>query len=123
MRPIANLAVAAALLIAAPAIGQEGAAPAPEMAAPDAFGPDAAVAADDLGRIAGKADIGTMIAEANQRNTVTNNSVTGNSVTGSVAIDGNAFQNLQGMAVISANSGNNVAMNAALNVTINMAPR
>jgi hypothetical protein len=43
-------------------------------------------------------------------------------MTGAVSLDGNAFQNLQGMAVISANSGNNVAMNSAMNVTINMAP-
>ena len=49
--------------------------------------------------------------------------VTGTSTTGNVQIVGNAFQNLQGLAVINANSGNNVAINAALNVTVNLAPR
>ena len=61
-----------------------------------------------------------MIAAADQRNVVANNSVSGNSVTGDVVIDGNAFQNVQGLAVISANTGNNVAINSAMNVTINM---
>jgi len=85
----------------------------------DAF-VEAAVTDDVLGKVAGREDTAKLIANANQQNTVANNSVTGNSVTGNVAIDGNAFQNLQGMAVISANSGNNVAINSAMNVTINL---
>lgn len=75
---------------------------------------------DDLGRIAGREDTGTQVASATQRNTVANNSVVGNSVTGNIVIDGNAFSNLQGMAVINANSGNNVAINSAMNVNINL---
>lgn len=86
-----------------------------------AFDEATAIAEDDLGALTGQADTGTMIATATQRNTVSNNSVSGNSVTGAVQIDGNAFQNLQGLAVISANSGNNVAINSAMSVTINMA--
>lgn len=81
----------------------------------------AAVSDGDLEKVAGREDTGAMIASATQRNTVANNSVTGDSVTGNVEIDGNAFQNLQGLAVISANSGNNVAINSAMNVTINLA--
>jgi len=80
-----------------------------------------AVSDGDLGNTAGREDTGAMIASATQRNTVANNSVTGDSVTGNVEIDGNAFQNLQGLAVISANSGNNVAISSAMNVTINLA--
>jgi len=87
----------------------------------DAFA-SAAVSDDVLGKVAGREDTAKLIANANQQNTVANNSVTGNSVTGDVAIDGNAFQNLQGLAVISANSGNNVAINSAMNVTINLVP-
>lgn len=103
----------AATFAAAPAVAQ-----APEDAA------FAAATLDDagLGRVAGREDTGAQVATANQRNTVAGNSVTGNSVTGSVRIDGNAFQNLQGLAVINANSGNNVAINSAMNVTINLAP-
>lgn len=83
----------------------------------------AAVDDSALRQVTGREDTGTMIASSTQRNTVSNNSVTGNSVTGSVQIDGNAFQNLQGLAVINANSGNNVAINSSMNVTVNLAPR
>lgn len=89
----------------------------------DAFVGAPAIADGALAQVAGREDSGTQIAIANQRNTVSGNSVVGRSVTGNVAIDGNAFQNLQGLAVISANSGNNVAINSAMNVTINLAPR
>ncbi len=88
-----------------------------------AFGAASAIEEADLRQVTGREDTGVMIASATQRNTVANNSVTGTSTTGSVQIDGNAFQNLQGLAVISANSGNNVAINSAMNVTVNMAPR
>lgn len=82
-----------------------------------------AVTEADLGQVTGRDNTAVLAAIATQRNTVSGNSVTGNSVTGSVTIDGNAFQNLQGLAVISANSGNNVAINSAMNVTINLAPQ
>ncbi len=79
---------------------------------------------DDTGlqKVAGREDVG-QVAFANQTNDVTHNSVIGNSVTGSVQFSDNAFQNVSGLAVISANSGNNVAINSAMNVTISIAPR
>lgn len=95
----------------------------PGAAASGAFGAAAAVTETELRVITGRDDLGAMVASANQRNTVANNSVTGTSTTGSVRIDGNAFQNLQGLAVINANSGNNVAINSAMNVVVNLAPR
>lgn len=88
-----------------------------------AFTQGMALSEADLGAIAGREDRGTLIAQADQRNTVQNNSVVGNSVTGTVTIDGQAFSNLSGLAVISANSGNNVAINSAMNVVINLAPQ
>lgn len=110
-------------LVAAPVNAQIAAASAGEERQ-DVSAFDHAGIVDDqaLGTIVGRENLGLQIASANQRNTVSNNSVTGNSVTGTVAIDGNAFQNLQGLAVINANSGNNVAINSAMNVTINLAP-
>ncbi|GGB39371.1 hypothetical protein GCM10011380_31080 [Sphingomonas metalli] len=102
-----------ALWLPGPATGQEVAAAGFEASA---------LTETDLGAIAGREDHGTQIAQADQRNTVQNNSVTGNSTTGTVTIDGQAFQNLSGLAVISANSGNNVAINSAMNVVINLAP-
>ncbi|QKR99477.1 hypothetical protein F9288_07345 [Sphingomonas sp. CL5.1] len=84
---------------------------------------DAAPMNDDtLKAVAGREDIG-QAAFANQTNNVSNNSVTGNSVTGAVRIGDNAFQNISGLAVINVNSGNNVAINSAMNVTISLAPR
>ncbi|RDE06317.1 hypothetical protein [Sphingomonas aracearum] len=112
-------------LIGTPAAAQSIAAvPAAEAASKaDPFSDAAAVDDGALGRIAGREDTGAQIAIADQRNTVSGNSVSGQSVTGNIVIDGNAFQNLQGLAVISANSGNNVAINSAMNVTVNLAPR
>lgn len=120
---LASMALGA---MAVPALAQERVAPATAAAAAIApasrDAPFGAAPVDDasLSRETGREDIGTMAASATQRNTVANNSVIGTSSTGSIAIDGNAFQNLQGLAVISANSGNNVAINSAMNVTIAM---
>ena len=75
----------------------------------------------DLAASAGKADL-NQLSIANQENQVAGNSVNGTSVTGAVGIAGNAFQNLSGLAVINANSGNNVAINAALNVNVAILP-
>lgn len=125
-RTIHALSLIGGLAVAAPAMAQEqtSAAPAaPTAPAANAFAGDAALAETDLGAIAGREDRGTQIAAADQRNTVSNNSVTGNSVTGSVTIDGQAFSNLSGLAVINANSGNNVAINSAMNVVINLGPQ
>jgi hypothetical protein len=117
------LALAIAL-IASPAAAQTAeftaAESSSETVVADAFAGAESLAETDLGAIAGREDTGTLIASATQRNTVSNNSVVGQSTTGAVQIDGNAFQNLQGLAVISANSGNNVAINSAMNVTINL---
>ena len=106
----------------APMPGIAGTAASGGASAAGTFESSAAISEADLGSVTGREDIARSMAVATQRNTVANNSVTGNSVTGGVSIDGNAFQNLQGLAVISANSGNNVAINAAMNVTITMTP-
>lgn len=87
--------------------------------AQSAFSDETRVEDSALNRVAGREDL-NQIALANQVNQVKNNAVIGNSTTGAVQIDGNAFQNISGLAVISANSGNNVAINSALNVTISL---
>ena len=74
-----------------------------------------------LDRIHGRADL-NQIAEANHVAAVSDSSVSGNSVTGAVAIDGNAFQNLSGLSIVNANTGNNVAINASMNVNIALLP-
>lgn len=86
------------------------------------FDPAGAVTEEALQASAGKADLG-QVAMANQENIVARNSVSGNSVTGAVGIAGNAFQNLNGLSIVNANSGNNVAINAAMNVNVAILPR
>ena len=72
---------------------------------------------ESLAAIAGREDVNQTV---NSRNaaTVASNSVGNNSQTGVVSISDNAFQNLSGLSVININTGNNVAVNAAINVNI-----
>ncbi len=84
-----------------------------------AFDAEARVEDNALNRVAGREDV-NQLALANQNNEVSHNSVIGNSTTGTVQIEGNAFQNISGLSIISANSGNNVAINSALNVNISL---
>ena len=74
-----------------------------------------------LATIAGKADPVQAVL-ANNSATVANSRIVGISTTGVISIDGNAFQNLNALAVINANTGNNVAINASLNVTVSIRP-
>lgn len=93
---------------------------APAQATP--FGESARLPQDQLGAATARENIG-QLARADQAAQVSNNRINGNSVTGAVSISDNAFQNLSGLAVISANSGNNVAINSALNVNVTIRPQ
>ena len=75
-----------------------------------------------LGDIAGKAGDPLQII-ADNRSVVADNHIVGNVTTGGVSIDGNAFQSLNGLAIVNANTGNNVAINASLNVNVAISPR
>ena len=89
---------------------------------PAADGAFAGPVADDvLQAVAGREDV-TQIAQADQAATVTRNSVGDNSATGEVRISDNAFQNLSGLSVLNVNTGNNVAINASMNVNISLLP-
>ena len=81
----------------------------------------APVADKTLGTVTGKGD-NTQGVLATNTATVNGNQVVGNSTTGVITIDGNAFQSLNGLAVINANTGNNVAINASLNVNVAIHP-
>ena len=111
---------------AAPALAQDApATPAPPAAAPAAplATPFAApaLAEDALGAIAGREDT-NQTALANLNAGVSHNSVGANSTTGDAKISDNAFQNLAGLSILNVNTGNNVAINAAMNVTISINP-
>ncbi|MGJ3626989.1 hypothetical protein AB5I41_08900 [Sphingomonas sp. MMS24-JH45] len=79
------------------------------------------MAEDALGTIAGREDVQQQATSA-QTAGVTRNSVGDNVTTGEARIDGQAFQNLSGLSILNVNTGNNVAINAAMNVTISIAP-
>ena len=83
------------------------------------FEGDGLVSDDTLMWIAGKADI-NQEAVATNTGVVAGNTVGDNAVTGNVVIDNNAFQNLNGLSILSINTGNNVALNAAMNVNISL---
>lgn len=102
-------AVSAAISLAGPANAE----------APGAAFAVAPVGDDVLQKAAGREDVAE-IAQADQAATVSRNSVGDNSHTGAVQISDNAFQNLQGLAVLNVNTGNNVAFNAAMNVNISI---
>ncbi|HVF95031.1 MAG TPA: hypothetical protein VM900_12025 [Sphingomonas sp.] len=81
--------------------------------------PFAAVALDDsaLGGIAGREDT-RQISTSSQVAGVSQNSVGDNVQTGDARISDNAFQNLSGLSILNVNTGNNVAINATMNVNI-----
>lgn len=81
-----------------------------------------AIASDEvLDQATAREDL-SVVAESRQTSNVSNNSINGNSVTGDVSLSDNAFQNASGLTLINANSGNNVSMNASINVNIVSTP-
>ncbi len=119
MRRISLKAVAVALCLAPAAFSTSAAAQSSGVAAD----PFQAEAIDDasLGAIAGREDT-AQHATAKQTAGVVDNSVGDNVRTGDATIDGNAFQNLSGLSILNVNTGNNVAINAAMNVNIAINP-
>lgn len=93
--------------------------------AADAPGPDgspfavAAIGESELGAIAGREDT-TQISQNEQFAGVANNNVGDNAVTGDARISDNAFQNMSGLSIMNVNTGNNVAINAAMNVNVSI---
>lgn len=109
-----RLAIAATVLLAAtPAVAQSR----------NDAGPFAVAVLDDraLDTVAGREDI-RGVATADQQATVSRNSVGDNAHTGDAKISDNAFQNMSGLTILNVNTGNNVAMNSAMNVTIAVQP-
>ena len=80
-----------------------------------------AISEGALHAIAGREDT-SQVSQADLKAGVSNNSVGDNAVTGAAQIDGNAFQNMSGLSILNVNTGNNVAINAAMNVNISISP-
>lgn len=107
-------------------VGSANAAPSQPADDPAASGkagatPFAAPALEDhaLGSIAGREDT-VQVAQNEQAASVSRSNVGDNSVTGAARIDGSAFQNMNGMSILNINTGNNVAINAAMTVNISI---
>ena len=118
-------AAGAALVLAptaglAASTGEPGLAPAAAPAQPEEPFAGGKIADDAaLNGATAREDL-SLVAQSEQANTVSRNSVNGVTTTGAIGIADNAFQNASGLTVINANTGNNVAMNASLNVNIVM---
>ena len=70
---------------------------------------------------AGREDV-AQHAQADLTASVSSNSVGDGAITGDARIADNAFQNMSGLSILNVNTGNNVAINAAMNVNIVMNP-
>jgi hypothetical protein len=106
-----------------PAIGALAPAALPT-AAPSADGPFAnatPVSGGELGAVTGQTDL-AMVVRAQNTSTVSNNTVSGQSQTGAIRFDAQSLSNLNGLSLLSANTGNNVSINSSLNVNIAIRP-
>ena len=109
------------LLISALGLGLASAPALAQSSAAGPFGAASAVTDGQLRGIAGKADTAQLVM-ANNTSNVSGNQVVGNSTTGTISFDPSSFQNMNGLSVLSANTGNNVSINASLNVNIAIRP-
>ncbi len=80
-----------------------------------------AVSESALQASAGREDV-SQLSQAELQAEVAGNSVGDNAVTGMAEVGGNAFQNMSGLSILNINTGNNVAINAAMNVNISITP-
>ncbi|RJF93611.1 hypothetical protein D3876_04675 [Sphingomonas cavernae] len=73
-----------------------------------------------LAAVTGMADVKDLRQAVNVRNTstVSDNTINGDSVTGTIAIDGASFGGFNGLALVTANTGNNVSINSSMNVNV-----
>lgn len=83
------------------------------------FGDASAVDEPALQAVSGMASL-QQYATANNSSVVAGNSVNGQSVTGGISIDGQSFHDLHGLSILTANTGNNVSINAAMNVNVSI---
>lgn len=81
------------------------------------FGGAQVVEEQQLATIAGREDL-AQVTNAEQSNAVTGNDVGDNSVTGTIVLSDQAFSNTSGFVILNANTGNNVAINASIQVNV-----
>lgn len=106
--------------LSVPGISVEDAFPEPASDADAPFA-NAKIANDQkLAGVTGRADVNAIEQVVSVRNTstVSGNIIHGDPITGTISIDGASFGNFSGLALLNANTGNNVSINAAMNVNV-----
>ena len=107
-----------------PAVESAATATGPAAQVPSSEAPFASatpVSGSELRAVAGQADL-ALVVRAQNTSSVSNNSVSGQSQTGGIRFDPQSLSDLNGLSLLSANTGNNVAINASLNVNIAIRP-
>ena len=85
------------------------------------FATTSRLSSDTLAEITGRDDTALEVRAQNNA-TVSRNSVSGESNTGTINFGQDAFGALSGLSLLSANTGNNVAINSSLNVNVSIRP-
>jgi len=106
--------ITAAMLWMPPALAQSAPEPAPSLFDQDAMDEDT------LHAISGRQ--GAVVSASDSEANISDNSVGEGSVTGTLNVGDNAFQNMSGISMVNMNTGNNSAINAAMNVNILINP-
>lgn len=117
----ASLALTALLLPMA-AAAQEQTARASGDAQATPFGAVQPIADTRLAAVTGRDDLAQVVSAQN-KGVVTGNTVSGHSQTGTIQFDASSFRNLNGLSLLSANTGNNVSINSSLNVNVAISSR
>ncbi len=97
---------------------------APPAAAPTPFNSAPVVSDDVLSGARAKADLSLIDQTASVQNSsnVAGNTITGDFTTGVVSIASDAFAGTTGLTMFNINTGNNVAINASMNVNVAIQP-
>lgn len=98
--------------------------PKPDFGTATPFAGASTVGDTTLAMTTGMADLNVLNQTANTKNTstVSGNIINGDPTTGTITFDGSSFSNFQGLAIVSTNTGNNVAINSAMNVNVAIQP-
>ncbi len=96
----------------------------PPRPSPAPFQTAPAVSDDVLSGAHAKADLSLIdqVAAVHNSSTVADNTITGDFTTGMVSIASDAFAGTTGLTLFNINTGNNVAINASMNVNVSIQP-
>lgn len=108
-------------MLAAPALAEEAQPVEKDPVAKEApaFADAKPITEGKLAKIAGREDL-TQFNNADLKNSVEGNAVGDNSNTGTIAFSDNAFSEMSGLSIVNANTGNNAAINASIQVNITL---